>query len=91
IQLDEDIKIIGPVVGHVRMSRISQGLLVNGWADLTLELTCTRCLTQFEQLTHIPLEERFYPTLDIITGLPLPPIEEEDVFPINDHHEVDLT
>lgn len=91
IQLDEDIKIVGPIVGHVRMRRISQGLLVDGWVDLTLELTCTRCLSQFEQPMHVPVEERFYPTLDIITGLPMPPIEEEDVFPINDHHEVDLS
>jgi uncharacterized protein len=91
IQLDEDIKIIGPVIGHVRMRRISQGLLVDGWVDVTLELTCTRCLAQFEQPMHVPFEERFYPMLDIITGLPLPPPEEEDVFLINDHHEVDVT
>lgn len=91
IQLDEDLKVIGPIIGHVRMSRISQGLLVNGWVDLTLELTCTRCLTQFEQPMHVPFEERFYPTIDIITGYPLPRPEEEDVFLINDHHEVDLT
>ncbi|HCI81462.1 MAG TPA: metal-binding protein, partial [Ktedonobacter sp.] len=63
IQLDEDIEIIGPIFGHVRMSRISQGLLVNGWVDLTLELTCTRCLTRFEQPLHVPFEERFYPTI----------------------------
>lgn len=91
IQLDEDLKIVGPISGHVRMRRISQGLLVDGWVDFALELTCTRCLTQFEQPMHVPFEERFYPTIDIITGLPLPPFEEEDVFPINDHHEVDLT
>ena len=91
IQLDEDLNIIGPIIGHVRMSRISQGLLITGWADLTLELICTRCLTQFEQPMHITFDERFYPTIDIITGLPLPPPEEEDVFTINDHHEVDLT
>ena len=91
IQFDEDLTILGPILGHVRMRHISQGLLVDGWVDVTLELTCTRCLTQFEQPMHILFEERFYPTLDIITGLPLPPPEEEDVFPINDHHEVDLT
>lgn len=91
IQLDEDLKIVGPIIGHVRMSRISQGLLVSGWVDVTIELTCTRCLTQFEQPMHVPFEERFYPTIDIVTGLPLPTPEEEDVFLINDHHEVDLS
>jgi uncharacterized protein len=90
-QLDEDLKTVGPITGHIRMRRISQGLLVDGWVDLTLELTCTRCLKQFEQPVHVQVAERFYPTYDILTGVPLPPFEEEDVFPINDHHEVDLT
>ena len=47
VQLDEDIKIVGPVKGHVRMRRVNQGLLVDGCVDLALELTCTRCLRQF--------------------------------------------
>ncbi len=91
VHLDEDLKVVGPIVGKVRMRRVNQGLLVDGWADVTLELTCTRCLKQFEQTMHIPFEERFYPTIDIVTGMPLPPIEEEDVFPIDDHHLIDLT
>jgi uncharacterized protein len=91
IQLDEDVKVIGPIDGHVRMRRVDQGLLVDGWVDLTIELTCARCLKQFEQPMHVPFEERFYPTVDVITGVSLPSIEEEDVFPINEHHEVDLT
>ena len=31
IQLDEDIKVVGPLNGHVRMRRTNQGLLVDGW------------------------------------------------------------
>lgn len=90
-QLDEDLKVIGPIDGHVRIRRTNQGLLVDGWVDLTLELTCTRCLKTFEQLTHVPFMEQFYPTVDILTGIALPPTEEEDVFPIDDHHLIDLT
>ena len=91
VQLDEDLKVVGPIVGKVRMRRVNQGLLVDGAVDVPLELTCTRCLKQFEQTMHILLEERFYPTIDIVTGMPLPPFEEEDVFPIDDHHLIDLT
>ncbi len=91
VQLDEDLKVIGPIVGKVRIRRVNQGLLVDGWVDVVLELTCTRCLKQFEQTVHLPFEERFYPTIDIVTGMPLPSIEEEDVFPIDDHHLIDLT
>ncbi len=91
VQLDEDLKTVGPITGHVRMRRVNQGLLVDGAVGLTLELSCTRCLKQFEQPLHVSFEERFYPTVDVLTGVPLPPIEEDEVFPIDEHHQVDLT
>src|SRR5207302_16061 len=91
IQLDEDLNIISPIDGHVRIRRINQGLLIDGWVDLTLELSCTRCLKEFEQPMHVPFMEQFYPTVDVLTGLAVPPSEEEDAFPIDDHHLVDLT
>jgi uncharacterized protein len=90
-QLDEELKIVGPITGHTRMRRVNQGLLVDGWVDLTLEQTCDRCLKHTEQSMHVTFEERFYPTVDVLTGAPLPPTEEDDVFPIDEHHQVDLT
>jgi uncharacterized protein len=91
IQLDKDLKVIGPLSGHVRMRRTNQCVLVDGWVDLTLELTCTRCLTEFKQPMQVILEERFYPTVDVVTGMPLPPTDEDEVFPIDDHHLLNLT
>ncbi|GHO43420.1 YceD family protein [Ktedonospora formicarum] len=91
IQLDEDLKVIGPIAGHARMRHINQGILVDGWVDLTLELTCTRCLKSFEQPMHVPFEERFYPTVDVVTGFPVEAEDAEEAFPIDDHHLVDLT
>ncbi len=91
VQLDEELKIIGPITGHARIRRVNQGLLIDGWTDLTLEQTCDRCLKYFEQPMHVTFEERFYPTVDVLTGTPLPPIEEDEVFPIDEHHQVDLT
>src|SRR5260370_38753081 len=59
-QADNDIKVVGPLDGHVRMRRTNQGLLVDGWVDLTLQLECDRCLKGFEKPMHIPFrsEER---------------------------------
>ena len=91
IQLDDDIEVIGPIDGHVRMRRTNQGLLVDGWVELTLELSCNRCLKTFEQPMHVDFEEQFYPTVDVISGMPLDPFDEDEIFPINAHHEVDLT
>src|SRR5258708_7734591 len=59
VHLDDDIKVIGPLDGHVRMRRTNQGLLLDGWVEFTLELTCTRCLKQFEQPMHVNFEEQF--------------------------------
>jgi uncharacterized protein len=92
VRLDEDLTVIGPIVGHVRLRRINQGLLADGWVDLTLEFECTRCLKHFEQQMHVLFEERFYPTLDVVTGVALtPPDDGEDAFPIDAHHLIDLT
>ena len=91
VQLDDDLKIVGPLKGQARLRRINQGLLADGWVDLTLELTCTRCLKVFEQSMHVPFEERYYPTLDVVTGIPVAPVDAEDAFPIDEHHQVDLT
>lgn len=91
VMLDEDVHVVSPVTGHVRMRRVNQGLLVDGWVDLTIELECTRCLNTFEQPMHVTFEERYYPTVDVLTGMPLPAIDEDEVFPIDDHHQIDLT
>lgn len=91
VELDDDFKVTGPIEGHARMRRTNQGLLVDGWVDLTLALNCTRCLKDFEQPMHVTFEEQFYPTIDIVTGMPTPAFDEEEIFPIDDHHQVDLT
>ena len=90
-QAGDDIQVVGPLDGHVRMRRTNQGLLVDGWVDLTLQLECNRCLKVFEQPMHITFEEQFYPTVDVVTGMPLPPFDGEEIFPIDSHHELDLT
>jgi uncharacterized protein len=91
ISLDDDLKVAGPLKGHVRMRRTNQGLLVDGWVDMRLALTCTRCLKNFEQPVHVTFEEQFYPTVDVLTGMPLPAFDEDEIFPIDDHHLLDLT
>ncbi len=92
VQLDHDLKVCGPITGHVRMRRTNQCILVDGWVELTVELSCTRCLRDFEHVMHVPFEERFYPTVDILTGLAAPVADDEDdIFYIDDHHHLNLT
>ena len=91
VKFDDDIKVIGPLNGYVRMRRTNQGLLVDGWVELTLELSCNRCLKEFELPMHVNFEELFYPTVDVVSGLPLAPFDEDEIFPIDARHQVDLT
>lgn len=91
VQFDDDLKVIGPLNGYVRMRRTNQGLLVDGWVELTLELTCNRCLKEFELPMHVNFEEQFYPTVDVVSGLPLASFDEDEIFPIDARHQVDLT
>jgi uncharacterized protein len=92
VALDEDIKPVGPLIGRARIRHINQGLLVDGWVEVTLALSCTRCLKDFEQPMHVTFAERFYPTVDVVTGIPLPPGDDvEDAFPIDEYHQLDLT
>lgn len=91
VTLDDDFNVVGPLKGHARMRRTNQGLLVDGWVDLTLKLNCTRCLKDFEQAMHVTFEELFYPTVDVVTGMPIPAFDEEEAFPLDDHHQLDLT
>lgn len=39
---------------------------------------------------HVTFEEQFYPTVDVVSGLPLAPFDQEEIFAIDAHHEVDL-
>lgn len=91
VTLDDDLHVVGPLTGHVRMRRTNQGLLVDGRVDLTLQLNCTRCLKDFEQSMHVPFTEQFYPTVDVVTGMPMPVFDEEEIFPIDAQHHIDLT
>lgn len=92
VELEDDLKVTEPITGHARLRRINQGLLADGWIDMILDQECTRCLKQIEQPLHVSFEERFYPTLDVITGSPLlPPDDGEDASPIDVHHQVDLS
>ncbi len=87
---DESVRLIGPLSGRLRMRRTNQGILVDGPIETTVEMTCGRCLEPFALPLSFQLEEQFYPTIDVVTGISLPEIENELVFPIDHNHQLDL-
>ncbi len=70
-ELDDDVTVVSPLVGHVRFLRTGQNILVTGSLQSTIRKICGRCLTSFTTPISIELEEEFYPVTNIVTGAAL--------------------
>ncbi|MBA7646092.1 hypothetical protein ES703_53853 [subsurface metagenome] len=79
------------VQGEVRLLRTHRGVLVKGELHAEVELTCSRCLSLFNFPVAINFEEEYLPTIDVVSGAPLPSPEEPGSFVIDEHHVIDLT
>jgi len=80
----------GPVRGRVKLTRTSRSILVTARLQTTVKLDCGRCLEEFEAPLVLDIEEEYYPTVDVLTGEPLPAPEEEGAFTIDQNHILDL-
>jgi len=78
------------VDGEVSLLRTHQGILVKGELQTEVELTCSRCLSLFHFPVRINFEEEYIPTIDVVSGVPLPSPEESSSFIIDEHHVIDL-
>ena len=88
---DDEIRRAGPITGALRLHRTNQGIYASGTVHAPIHLECSRCLTEFTTTLSFPLAEEFYPTVDVNTGLPVPPPTDTDLaFPITGHHELDM-
>jgi uncharacterized protein len=96
IKIDETIDIVGDgknykIQGKCNLLRLQNSILVKCAVNTEVELTCSRCLTKFRQPLKIKFEEEFLPTIDILSGAPMPPPEESGAFTIDEQHILDLT
>ena len=87
---DGEATLAGPVTGEVRLHRTNQGIYVDGTARVPVELQCTRCLKTYTTTVTFPLREQFYPTIDVISGLPVAVPDDELAFTIDRNHLLDL-
>jgi len=94
-EVDEVIDVMGEgtsekVSGEIRMIHTQRGILVEGDLQTEVTLTCSRCLEPFTCPVTIHFEEEYIATIDILTGLPLPPPDEPSAFTIDTQHVIDL-
>lgn len=76
--------------GHVRLDRVNTGILARGQTTALVNLLCARCLEPVDIATHVEFAEQFAPSIDMSTGKPLPPPDDELTFLISQNHMLDL-
>ena len=79
------------VQGEIKLIRTDRGILAKATLDTEVEVTCSRCLCSFSYPLNLNSEEEYFPTVDIIAGVPLPLPDEPGCFTIDEHHILDLT
>ena len=79
------------VRGELRLLRTNRSILVKGTLHADIEFTCGRCLNQFSSPLTLNIEEEYIPTVDVVSGAPLPLLEDTISFTIDEHHVLDLT
>lgn len=90
--LDPSITPLSDLVGTMDLLRTNEGILARANLHTNVELTCSRCLTEFAYPVRFQIEEEFHPTIDILTGARLPQPEDADqATRIDIHHILDLT
>ena len=89
-ETDQRIKeLAGEVHGEVRLIRTDRSIVVMGHLETAIGCECSRCLNSVIYPLGLEIEEEFYPTIDVTSGVPLgtPP---DGSFMIDSHHILDL-
>ncbi len=89
LALDES-SVATDVDATVRLTRVIEGILADGKMSGKIELECVRCLELFTLEFAGEFEADFRPSVDVRTGVPLYVPEHEDIFVIDNNHELDL-
>jgi len=86
---DEIEKSIAPVQGHVRLIRSDKGITVFGAVRTAVGCQCSRCLVEFSLPVEFQLEEEFFLSTDVASGLPME-VPSDQSLVIDNRHMLDL-
>jgi uncharacterized protein len=90
----DDVPFAGPVQGTVELTRVNNGIVARARLHAPVTLECSRCLEPFMTDLDLSFAERYIPTHDVYTGVPVHEAEEdeddEEVYTLNARHELDL-
>lgn len=77
--------------GGVWLLRTDQGILLEANLKTSVEAECSRCLESFPLPLELNIEEEYFPTVEVNTGVSLLPPPEPEAFVIDHNHILDLT
>ncbi len=88
--VSEELRLDGPIHGHARLMRTSEGILVHSEHVAPVTLECARCLEDVRLELQGAFDEEFLPSVDLRTGFPVELPGADEQLRIDEHHEIDL-
>jgi uncharacterized protein len=89
LELDDDLT-ARDVTATLKLTRIETGLLVTGSLAGRARLECVRCLEEFDIDYDGQVEALYRPSIDILSGMPVEVSEDDEIFDIDESHQLDL-
>ena len=86
----DDTLALRDVRGVLRLTRTASGVLADARATGTVDLECIRCLAAVAESLSLAFRDEFHARVEVNTGVPLPPPDEDDPFFISENHMLDL-
>lgn len=80
---------VSEVLGRIGLMRTNRGILVKGRLHTEAGVYCSRCLALFRCPLDLEIEEEYFPTVDVVSGVPVS-VPEDSGFTIDEHHLIDL-
>ena len=90
-QIDEIDETGCHIYGEVQLLRTNRSILVNGKLATTSREVCSRCLEDYNCPLELDIEEEYYMTREMASGLPLTPPAEPGVFTVDENNIIDLS
>lgn len=88
--LDPAITASEPLTGKLKLIRTQDGVLMALNGKTSLRVACSRCLEAVDVPVPLAFEEQFLQTVDVITGLPLGPSQNDPALLIDSHHDLHM-
>ena len=90
MSLHED-EALHDITGSVRFTRTLAGVYVECTLHGVVTCQCMRCLQPARIAIDVDFVEEYANSIDVNSGAPLPPPDEDDVFRVDEQHMLDLS